>query len=103
MERRLEDDYPLLDDPDRLGYRRRLLFRSVNLSFGVAEDERTLQIFELGRRILTGSELEAAWKAAEERAIREAEERAAQETEARNAVEAELARLREELELLKGR
>ena len=72
-------------DPDTEG---RLLFRSVDLSFGVAEDERTLQIFEFGRRILTGSELEAALKAEEARAA---------------AVEAELAQLRAELELLKGR
>jgi Uma2 family endonuclease len=68
--------------PDREG---RLLSETTGLLFGVADDGRTLRVFDAvtGERLLTSQELEASSKAANERAAR---------------AEAELARLRAELE-----
>jgi Uma2 family endonuclease len=77
-------------EPDGQG---RLLAETVGLWFTVAPDGRDPWLIDAatGERLLSSSEIEAAWQAAEERAVREAE--------ARRAAEAELARLRRKLGL----
>lgn len=74
-------------EPNPQGF---LLSETTRLLFGVAEDGRTPLVIDAttGDRLLAVDEIEA---------------RAAREAEARKAAEAELARLRAELERLKGR
>jgi Uma2 family endonuclease len=80
-------------DPDPMG---RIHSETTNLFFAPSEDGRTVRVGDAGTGewLLTGSEEQAARKVAEERAVREAE--------GRKAAEAEIARLRAELERLKG-
>ena len=114
-------------EPDAHG---RIHSESTNLFFASSEDGRSIRVgdAETGEWLLTGSEEQAARKAAEDRAVREAEarkaaeertlreaearkaaeERAVREAEARKAAEgraheadAEIARLRAELESFK--
>jgi Uma2 family endonuclease len=86
-------------EPDSQG---RIHSETTNLFFAASEDQRTIRVGDAktGEWLLTGSEEQAARKAAEERAVREAEVRKAAEERAREA-EAENARLRAELERFK--
>jgi colicin import membrane protein len=93
--------------PDREG---RILSETTGLWFTVAPDGKRVVLIdvETGEELRPRSVEKAARKAAEERALREAEarkaaeEKALREAEACKAAEVEIARLREELERLKG-
>lgn len=95
-------------EPDSQG---RLLSRTTDLLFGVAEDGRTPVVIDArtGTRLLSLKEEEEARKAAEEQArlaeeqTRLAQDQVAREVEARKSAEAETAKLREELERLRKR
>jgi Uma2 family endonuclease len=86
-------------EPDARG---RIHSATAKLFFAPSEDGQSVRIgdAETGEWLLTGSEEQAARKAAEERAVREAEVRKAAEERAREA-ETEIARLRAELERFK--
>lgn len=86
-------------EPDSQG---RLHSETAQLFFAPSEDRRTVRVGDAatGEWLLTGSEEQAARKAAEERARREVEARQAAEERVRQT-EAENARLRAELERFK--
>jgi hypothetical protein len=85
--------------PDSQG---RLHSETTNLFFAPSEDHNTVRVGNAATDewLLTGSEEQAARRAAEERAVREVEARRAAEDRARQA-EVEIARLRAELERFK--
>lgn len=93
--------------PDEEG---RIFSETTGLWFGIDPDRRTLRIVDAmtDERLPLGNELRERLQGAEAQAGREAEARrtaetqARREAEARRAAEAEVARLREEIERLKG-
>jgi len=91
-------------EPDDRGF---LLSETTGLLFGIARDGRTPLVVDAvtGKRLLTGKE--AAKEAKEQvrkeaQARKAAEEQAQIEIETREAMAAELARVRAELDRLKG-
>ena len=94
-------------EPDAQG---RLLSQVTGLAFGVSAKGDQVEVFvaATGERLLSSKEEEKERKAAQqalqatERARKAAEEKAVREAEGRKAAEAELARLREELQRLRG-
>ena len=86
--------------PDAHG---RFVSQTIGLAFGVSPDGRRIHVFNLetGERLLADAEQEEALKAAQENATRAAKESEAAEERAARAEE-ELARLRAEIERLKG-
>jgi len=91
-------------EPDERGF---LHSETTDLLFGIAEDRRTLLVIDAitGERLLADEEAtqEAEeWARAAEKRARAAEERAQSEIETREAMAAELARVRAELDRLKG-